>query len=323
MNKLLDLNSPTSWGIPQIGLSAPRMFERVLGYRGKRRFVAFYTNIRTSRFGSDDGTFHPSEAKQWRKITNHLAILPFFDASRFGRCLLLDRQTRDLFVGADAQVRIFLDAATSEIAEDSHDTTSPPHLGLLSWLDAQLETGAAQYRLACWHMKMGEVIRAADAFEKAEVLSPEFANDSTFQHARGRACLAVGDYPEAIVCFERALRRKPTAPELYDGLGLALIGSGRLEDALGAFDQSVTLSPENAVAHCSSGLALAMLGRHEEAIQEYTIAATLRPEDAETHANLACSYAEIGDTPSAFAEYRLAVTLGLDIQLEHELQKRL
>ena len=119
-------DSPEAWGLMRLSWAVPPIMERAFGYRGNRRYVAFYVNIRSGEFGCDDGVGDhvPVEPTCWRQFIEHLAIRPLLESLGFfdqpvveaeqladlgekelseyfkrTRRLLLDRDERALYIG--------------------------------------------------------------------------------------------------------------------------------------------------------------------------------------------------------------------------------
>jgi hypothetical protein len=83
------------------------MLEQALGLASDRRYVAFYTNLRTFMFGYDDGEFHPVGSSAWKEFTLHPAVNSIFDPFMVGAWLLLDRETRMFRVVALESAALF------------------------------------------------------------------------------------------------------------------------------------------------------------------------------------------------------------------------
>ena len=56
---LKDLATPEKWAIVPAPIAAAPMMEEALGYKGTRRYVAFYVSLRSFEFGFDDIPFGP------------------------------------------------------------------------------------------------------------------------------------------------------------------------------------------------------------------------------------------------------------------------
>ena len=107
--------------------------------------------------------------------------------------------------------------------------TSFSHAGLL-------------YEIGRDHFAQARYTLATESFEKA------LATDAKFLEARnalGIAWATRGNYEEAIVHLERAVREAPERADFHNNLGYAYHLQGRIQEALPRFRQAATLEPEN------------------------------------------------------------------------------
>ena len=324
---LKDLSTPEKWAIVPAPFAVAPMMEQALGYKGIRRYVAFYVSLRTFQFGFDDGEFHAADMTVWKEFTSHPLVASTLDyPSKEGFWLMLDRSARRLYVGVPTKVRLFLDINCDEEEmpppNEVRDIANVPRQ-FRAWLDAELEKPAAQYRLGCWHDKYERFTDAMIAFEEAARLDEHLASKPEFNCRLANLYFRHQRHSDAIRSFLRALEIQPNnAPALW-GLGLALIGEGRIDDAIPTFERHTELQPESAESHSGLGMALAMSNRYAEAVRAYTVAVRLDPNDANIRSDLAAMHALSGDIFAAFREYRVALRLGLDKEKERELLKLL
>jgi predicted O-linked N-acetylglucosamine transferase (SPINDLY family) len=87
---------------------------------------------------------------------------------------------------------------------------------------------------------------------------------------QGRRFLEAGDWRNAVSTFRRAVRTKPSDPELHRLLGLSLARLDRFDFAISSFRNAVALAPDHAPiyarAHADLGVTLLKAGRVAEAI---------------------------------------------------------
>lgn len=81
-----------------------------------------------------------------------------------------------------------------------------------------------------------------------------------------------GDYDNAIMMLQAAVRFAPEAPELYNDLGNALKGKDALEEAIAAYDHALRLNPLFAEACFNRALAYERQGDAVRAEASYTLA---------------------------------------------------
>jgi tetratricopeptide (TPR) repeat protein len=326
-NLLKDLSTPEKWAIVEVPMAVPPVIEQAFGYKGTRRYVAFYVCLRTFNFGCDDGEFRASDIGVWREFTSHPLVACMLDyPTREGCWLMLDRCARRLYVGLPTKVRLFLDINVDEEGIPApHGVADPLELQdqFVAWLDTELAQPAAQYRLGRWHEKYDRYDDAMTAYEQAARLDANLASSAEFHCRLAHLHFRHERRPDAIRTFERALELQPDIGAALQGLGLALIGEGRIEDAIARLRRHTEVQPESAESHSSLGMVLGMSSRYSEAVQAYTEAARLDPNDVDIRSDLAAMYALAGDLGAAFREYRVARRLGLAKDKERELWKLL
>src|SRR5262245_20356750 len=278
---LKDLRTPEKWAIVPAPIAVAPMMEEALGYKGTRRYVAFYVSLRSFEFGFDDGEFHASDMAVWKEFTSHLLVASTLDyPSKEGCWVMLDRSARRLYVGTPTKVRLFLD-----INFDEEEVPAPSEVETLAnvrrqfraWLDTELEKPAAQYRLGCWHDKYDRFTDATIAYEEAARLDEDLASKPELNCRLANLYFRLQRHSDAIRTFERALEiQSNNAPALW-GLGLALIGEGRTDDAIATFKRHTELQPDSAESHSALGMAFAMCNRYSAAVRAYTEAVRLDP----------------------------------------------
>jgi hypothetical protein len=176
--------SPTIVGARLLSFVAPAMMEEALGYQGSLRFVAFGYSPRTRRFGHcDGGDDIPTDSGAWLRFLNHPFVVAQISKSRYptlfgdlgrqvvpplghvmtGRAphfkrfhyLLLDRETRQLYVcqrdqlmlflslaepGENSVPRLFIDGMRMSPGDEGYKLLPPPELVVqfFASLDKQL-----------------------------------------------------------------------------------------------------------------------------------------------------------------------------------------
>src|SRR5208282_1952076 len=108
-----------------------------------------------------------------------------------------------------------------------------------------------------------------------------------FYHSNlGEAYRRLRRYPEAIACYQRAVRLNPSFAGAYYNLGNALRDRKEMRKAVACYRRALRLQPDMAGAHNNLGNALKDLHRPEEAVACYRRALALEPRFAEAHNNL-------------------------------------
>ena len=97
-----------------VGIPVPPMIERAMGYSGDARYVAFWCRpCDTGQLCWSDGkdTLCSGNVEPWFQYRRHPRIAPFLHSYDFGEDvtaarhrLVLDRQTRTIYIGTDEDV---------------------------------------------------------------------------------------------------------------------------------------------------------------------------------------------------------------------------
>jgi tetratricopeptide (TPR) repeat protein len=63
----------------------------------------------------------------------------------------------------------------------------------------------------------------------------------------------MGDYKDALICFEKAATIDPNYLGSWNDRGLMLFKLGRFEEALTCYDQALAIDPDNAMTLVNKG----------------------------------------------------------------------
>ena len=121
-----------------------------------------------------------------------------------------------------------------------------------------------------------------------------------------------GDIAKAENLLVKALAARPDDAQTQFFLGLVRFSQNRNEEALTGFNRAKTLDPTNAEAFFHAGETLVRLKKHREAVAEFTTATTLKPNYFEAFAALGAAHFETENYPEAVAAYKQAERLKND-----------
>lgn len=116
---------------------------------------------------------------------------------------------------------------------------------------------------------------------------------------RGMSLVALGRYPEAIDCCDKALERNPRDAFAWTNKGNALASTERHAEAIGCYDKALEITPRDAGMWMNKGASLASLGRFPEAIDCCDKALEIDPGDAEVWGNKGAFLKDMGKFPEA------------------------
>ncbi len=159
-------------------------------------------------------------------------------------------------------------ARAAERAVQLEDNNSLAHtaLGRIRGLLGDEEVGIAECKtavdlnpnLAVAHHELGfalyysgQFAEAMLCFEKAIRLSPNDPSRWNFYYMKGCSLYSLGEYEEAIVSLKDAVRLRPAAFWPYTQLASSLAGLGRMEEARAAIQETLARKPDCTVAFVS------------------------------------------------------------------------
>ncbi len=161
--------------------------------------------------------------------------------------------------------------------------------------------------LATHFLKDDRPAEAIAPLREAALLQP---SNAIIQHDLGLACLEVGQVPDAVAAFQRAVAGNPRYTDAYFRLGIGLEKLGDLRGAILAYDLATELLPSLTEAWFRAGAIVYTLGHRDEAIGCFRRAAATGPKTA--FGRLGAARALLTEDRDAEAEKVLRRTLALD-----------
>ena len=128
-------------------------------------------------------------------------------------------------------------------------------------------------------------------------------------YQRGLALIMQGEFRDAIVEFNRAIRMDPTYAEAYHDRGNAYSGLGNEVAAFADYNKAITLDPDYGNAYYNRGNLYLQREQYHQAIADYDRAIELNAEDAESHHNRALAQAMLGELAAAVTNLQQAAQL--------------
>jgi tetratricopeptide (TPR) repeat protein len=153
---------------------------------------------------------------------------------------------------------------------------------------------------------------ACESLEAAAKLSGDLPR---LQFSLGVAYLRVGRNQDAILAFERELRRLPRDYWTLYYLAFLREAEGRLDAARDGARRALAIQPRSADANALLGKVLLKLGKAAEAVPPIEIAVAENPNDSNLRFQLARAYQQVGrrqDAAREFAEAQRLKDLGIE-----------
>lgn len=94
-------------------------------------------------------------------------------------------------------------------------------------------------------------------------------NDPQFWYDRGEQLACLGDYEQALNCYDKSLNLQPENRQAWIQYGCVLTHLDRYAEALIGFEAALALDPEDETALLFKGVALHHLGKYEQAYLIY------------------------------------------------------
>lgn len=104
-------------------------------------------------------------------------------------------------------------------------------------------------------------------------------NDPKALMGKGRKHVRVGQYEEAIECFDRALEAKPQDPYIMYNKAIALSSLGRHDEAYIHCKKALAKDPKNSYVLSRMGIELSKLGKRRDALNYHQKALKINPSD--------------------------------------------
>jgi arylsulfatase A-like enzyme/Tfp pilus assembly protein PilF len=151
---------------------------------------------------------------------------------------------------------------------------------------------------------------------EAARLNPQYAD---FQAQMAYVHLLLGDLPNAVACFEQALRIDPEHPGAHIGAMWRAKLGGTVEAAAEHAEQALANSNGRAAVIERVGEVWESLGEYERALAVFERGAKEHPEYDNFHMRLAIQYARFGDEERAQQEREAAGKAAADVNLRNRL----
>ncbi|RCJ37938.1 prenyltransferase [Nostoc minutum NIES-26] len=146
----------------------------------------------------------------------------------------------------------------------------------------------------------GNFVDAIISFDNALKFKPDY-HDAW--NNRGLALVNLGRYEEALACYDNALKFKPDYHDAWHCRGISLGYLGQHKQALASFDNALKFKPDYHDAWNNRGLALVNLEQYEEAIASHDSAIKIKPDYHEAWHNRGYALANLGELEEAIASY--------------------
>lgn len=177
-------------------------------------------------------------------------------------------------------------------------------------LAAQPDMAEALQLLGTIRLQQGLFAAAAKQFR---ILLNSQPHNAEVNHHLGYALAHLGNYQQAILCYDQALVRNANFTIAHNHRGIALGKLNRHEEAILSFGAAIALAPQMPEAHFNLGNAFANVQRHQEALSSFDRAIALKPHFAEALNNRGLAQTRLQRYDEAILDYQKALALKADI----------
>jgi tetratricopeptide (TPR) repeat protein len=116
-----------------------------------------------------------------------------------------------------------------------------------------------------------------DALKDLETLIKIQPDDALNYILQGQVLLAMEEYEEAFIAFDRANSLDPERPDVWEMKAFALVGAGKFEDALDAINKGLELNPNNPSTVYNRACIYSLNGDKTNALTDLEKAISLNP----------------------------------------------
>jgi curved DNA-binding protein CbpA len=138
-------------------------------------------------------------------------------------------------------------------------------------------------------------------------------NDVWGWRSKGSSLYSMGNYKEAITCYNEGIKIDPDNRILWNNKGLAQYAMGEYEAAILSYEHLITIDPKDAYTWNNKGLAQYAMKKYEAAILSYDKVITIDPDDADAWHNKGDALNSLGKSDEAEKCYDKSKELGYDI----------
>ena len=124
---------------------------------------------------------------------------------------------------------------------------------------------------------------------------------------KGFTFMELGNFDDAIECFQQVIALDPAQHEAYNNMGVCLGRLNRIDEAVAAIQKAVAIKPDYGEAWSNLGGMCELQQRYEDGIRACQRAIHLKPNWAEAHSNLGSNLARIGREAEAKSSFYRAI----------------
>lgn len=118
-----------------------------------------------------------------------------------------------------------------------------------------------------------------EALEGIEKLTDSHPHSALYKATKANMLKELGQYEQAILVYQQALRIKPDAPDVLNNYGTALALQMRQTEAIENYKKAIAIAPQYGEAYSNLAVSLEVQGLEQEARTTFSKALSLNPEN--------------------------------------------
>jgi tetratricopeptide (TPR) repeat protein len=127
---------------------------------------------------------------------------------------------------------------------------------------------------------------------------------------RGLAYSEKGNYPNALLDFNQAIKKNPQYALAFDARGTVYFSNGQYDNALEDYSEAIRIVPKNAISYANRGSVYSQKGDFENAIRDFSEAINIHPKSAfASYCNRGMAYGHVGKFDLAVSDFSKAIKL--------------
>jgi tetratricopeptide (TPR) repeat protein len=151
-------------------------------------------------------------------------------------------------------------------------------------------------------------VKYEKAIEQYEIVLKD-SNHIVAWYNKGNVLYNLGNYEEAIKCYDRALEINPNYVDALSNKAIIFANLDKVDQAIKYIDRVLEINPNDGGTLNAKGVYHTRLDNHEEAIKWYDRALEINPKQPAVFFNKACSEVLKGDTESGIADLKKAIEI--------------
>lgn len=162
------------------------------------------------------------------------------------------------------------------------------------------------FKLGNAYCKKGDLEKAVEAFHKATLLKPDYAE--AYQRLCEVSAQIESPDDELKVCLKE-LQKNPNDADIHNKLGLIYSRRNLFYEAKREYETAIGLAPKKAEAYFNLGVLYQDVHTHDKAAEMYEKAIAVLPQYDKAHFNLGIAYYKTGRVEECISEYKRVIEL--------------